>query len=598
MNKTKAIILTAAVLILALFIPVPKSYPDGTKSYSALAYKIVKWNRPFYKNLMFTETQVYRFPHSLKSVDKLWEGMAIDPALYIMKGTAIKTAQSRIEIEIIEDSGEFKPGDRVDITDSLKFDVSEGEPLIIEYLPEIRSKGAKINKIVDIRKEDDITGGEKEKIQESGSETSAEPDETQDGALTNATEGAKPKVSDAPARTRTPADSGSEGGSLHYIRLISPYREREELPCVVTVKSESDWKKLVKEIYPLMSKNSGTAFNSMSADYNAGFFKEKAIVFVMTQESSGSNSYLDVTVSSDGKEIKLTRFEPDVRTCDMAYWCIAKELDKNHPVFSQKQGNIKVTVESAKTLGKLPGMIASDVHVGRADGNTLQGLKSNDASAVKKIIGKCSFNSPGYDNISDIIIRIEDKQYYYDSSAGIVTVNGSAPNSDKAVKLGEADRKKLNSIIGNYVETGKALIPEESTEKSNEADGSEAVMTFNAKDGKSGTLKIKRAQESGNSPADMRVGRAYRLQVKDGIGWTSYENYVRKHYDPLYNEPNLTFTMEAYFIEPGGEYTETIDFTNTYGELKPGKYRISKNIATGTGLKTKDKTYYAEFTVE
>ena len=113
----KIIIIIIAVLLAGVIIPVPKTYADGTKSYSALAYKIVKWNRPFYKNLMFTQTEVYKFPHSLKSVDELWEGMEIDPAVSLMTGTAEITDDGRILLRITEDTGSFKEGDTADITD-------------------------------------------------------------------------------------------------------------------------------------------------------------------------------------------------------------------------------------------------------------------------------------------------------------------------------------------------------------------------------------------------------------------------------------------------------------------------------------------------
>ena len=83
--KKKLIIAVLVVIILAL-IPVPRTYKgaesdEGTKYYQALTYKIVKWNRKFYKDLVFTETEFYRFPFNFHSIDELWNGMCIDPAV-------------------------------------------------------------------------------------------------------------------------------------------------------------------------------------------------------------------------------------------------------------------------------------------------------------------------------------------------------------------------------------------------------------------------------------------------------------------------------------------------------------------------------------
>lgn len=587
----KAIIIIATVLIAALFIPIPKTYADGTKSYSALAYKIVRWNRPFYKNLMFTQTGVYKFPHSLKSVDELWAGMEIDPAVSMMTGTAEITDEGRIFLRITGDTGSFKAGDTADITDYTDFEVKDGDILNVEYLPEIDSKDPKISEIVDVKR-----------VSESGTDMKAAETES-----VNADEGTDTETCEEnPSSTSMPSTAVvtnpykfNTGESVHYIRMTMPYRDGENLPCAILIKSENEWKSFKAEIYSsYISKNSDSEFNALNSKYGKEFFAEKSLAVIMTQEGSGSRFYTDVAISPDGKEIKLTRIVPEVFTCDMAYWCVIDELERSNPVFSQKSGSIKVSFENAKSLGKLPGMIMSDVYVGRADDNTLHGLKAGDASAVRKILGRYSFDTPGYDNISDVIIKIEDsedREYYYDSDAGIVTVSGSPsqPNSDRAVKLTDSERIKLNSIIRGYIETGK---PE--TASAEDKDGeSDAEMSFECKDGKTGKLVIRRSAKSGNNTDEMTVGRVYKLEAKDGNGWTSYENYVRRNFDASYKAPNPVFTMEAYLIQPGGEYTETIDFANTYGALKPGRYRISKTVTIGTGANCKSKTLYAEFTV-
>jgi hypothetical protein len=149
--KKKAIIICAAVLVICAFIPVPKTYADGTKSYSALAYKVVKWNRPFYKNLMFTQKEVYKFPHSLKSVDELWEGMEIDPAVSEVRGVVIDTAGSGASVEITEGDDLILPGEIIEIP--ADGNIEKNDTVNIEYVPELQNPDKKINTIVDVQKE-------------------------------------------------------------------------------------------------------------------------------------------------------------------------------------------------------------------------------------------------------------------------------------------------------------------------------------------------------------------------------------------------------------------------------------------------------------
>lgn len=85
--KKKPIIITSiviAVILLALFLPIPKgTYDDGgTKEYDALLYKIVVWNRAETETgkdgndretRIYHKTSVFWFPDNGKSIDELWE---------------------------------------------------------------------------------------------------------------------------------------------------------------------------------------------------------------------------------------------------------------------------------------------------------------------------------------------------------------------------------------------------------------------------------------------------------------------------------------------------------------------------------------------
>lgn len=74
MKKTVAIILII-ITIAVLFIPVPMSpaKDGGTKSYTALTYKIVKWKKFADSYKPYENTSVYFLPYNFYSLDALWQ---------------------------------------------------------------------------------------------------------------------------------------------------------------------------------------------------------------------------------------------------------------------------------------------------------------------------------------------------------------------------------------------------------------------------------------------------------------------------------------------------------------------------------------------
>lgn len=71
--KKKIWIPIVIVLIAVLFIPIPSGvYKDGgTREYTALTYKIVKWNR-LTGDSTYDKLRVYLFPNNFRSIGSLW----------------------------------------------------------------------------------------------------------------------------------------------------------------------------------------------------------------------------------------------------------------------------------------------------------------------------------------------------------------------------------------------------------------------------------------------------------------------------------------------------------------------------------------------
>ena len=71
MRKRLFIIMLIVVLILIIPIPTGIARAGGTKTYTALTYKIVKWKHFYGDSEVFNETKVYLFPDNFLSLDDL-----------------------------------------------------------------------------------------------------------------------------------------------------------------------------------------------------------------------------------------------------------------------------------------------------------------------------------------------------------------------------------------------------------------------------------------------------------------------------------------------------------------------------------------------
>ena len=74
MKKKIWIVVVCVVILLAiLFVPIPSgTYKDGgTKEYTSLTYKIVKWNRLMDDDI-YRKTSVFFLPNNFKCIDDLW----------------------------------------------------------------------------------------------------------------------------------------------------------------------------------------------------------------------------------------------------------------------------------------------------------------------------------------------------------------------------------------------------------------------------------------------------------------------------------------------------------------------------------------------
>ncbi len=68
------------IIFLFLFTPIPSgTYKDGgTREYTALTYKVVKWHRFTDSGEIYAKTKIYFFPKNFKSIDGLWDEIKLE----------------------------------------------------------------------------------------------------------------------------------------------------------------------------------------------------------------------------------------------------------------------------------------------------------------------------------------------------------------------------------------------------------------------------------------------------------------------------------------------------------------------------------------
>ena len=137
--KKKIWIPIVIVLIAVLFIPIPSGvYKDGgTREYTALTYKIVKWNR-LTGDSTYDKLCVYLFPNNFRSIGSLWTREK-DKVEHSFTATVLEVGESSALVQPVSDSAELKSSDKISfgISELEKLDVEVGSVVKVTYTGEI-----------------------------------------------------------------------------------------------------------------------------------------------------------------------------------------------------------------------------------------------------------------------------------------------------------------------------------------------------------------------------------------------------------------------------------------------------------------------------
>ena len=137
--KKKIWIPIVIVLIAVLFIPIPSGVcqDGGTREYTALTYKIVKWNR-LTGDSTYDKLRVYLFPNNFRSIGSLWTREK-DKAEHSFTATVLEVGESSALVRPVSDSAELKSSDKISfgISELEKLDVEVGSVVKVTYTGEI-----------------------------------------------------------------------------------------------------------------------------------------------------------------------------------------------------------------------------------------------------------------------------------------------------------------------------------------------------------------------------------------------------------------------------------------------------------------------------
>lgn len=116
------------------------------------------------------------------------------------------------------------------------------------------------------------------------------------------------------------------------------------------------------------------------------------------------------------------------------------------------------------------------------------------------------------------------------------------------------------------------------------------AMEYYPESNTKGKIVFTQSTEYGNPDGELMTGSAYVIEKYENGKWTKLSTL---------DGQETIWTMQAYPISLDSEREFDVDYTNIYGPLDKGKYRISKevNIYKTDGPRDDAVRYYAEFEI-
>ncbi len=139
----KKILTTVLIMVLLaaiLFMPIPSGVckDGGSREFTALTYKIVKWNR-LISDSIYSSNKVYFFPDNFKTIDELWDIEKVN-AIKSFDAKIITISENSVIVEPFSDEEELNSSDRIMFPKSAieNLGVREGDFVNVSYTGEIK----------------------------------------------------------------------------------------------------------------------------------------------------------------------------------------------------------------------------------------------------------------------------------------------------------------------------------------------------------------------------------------------------------------------------------------------------------------------------
>lgn len=139
-KRIVTITLITVLLCAILFVPIPSGVcqDGGSREFTALTYKIVKWNR-LISDSIYSSNKVYFFPDNFKTIDELWDIEKVN-AIKAFDAKIITISGNSVIVEPFSDEEELNSSDRIMFPKSAieNLGVREGDFVKVSYTGEIK----------------------------------------------------------------------------------------------------------------------------------------------------------------------------------------------------------------------------------------------------------------------------------------------------------------------------------------------------------------------------------------------------------------------------------------------------------------------------
>lgn len=364
--KKKIIISAVLVFLAVLFIPVPKTHADGTKTYTALTYRVIKRSRQSDEGYVFVSRDFSAFPHNFGRIPPPDGFLTAVGETEASSQNGEKTTENETESASFEDSAVFfqstRECEKNIISEKVQLSYGNDAGAVNEIFGRYTFRTDPYDNLPDY----EITIGSHKNYYDSSSgivtdSTVKRANEGQSFVLSDAdretinalikkyadtgrknpvseteneTEPALPETSAKPTTTIPNTYEYNPDDSVHFVRRS--WSSSSDYPQVVFLRSKAE----------LDAYNSDD-LDEAAAKYTQDYFKKHALVIVFTSESSGSNYYTGAKINSAGNEIVIDRYVPPVGTCDMASWAVIIEVPASDPILTQDPAKTKVTFNNS-----------------------------------------------------------------------------------------------------------------------------------------------------------------------------------------------------------------------------------------------------------